>query len=544
MPVSRGRKKPRRNQHSTSTTGDPRRSIYHRARSLANLLSDHYQSESFLRGGYHLLRELGAPLVYRSPASIATAEPVLRRALDDTCAELSAYWMLPAMHQFVVDHYSVESRRAGRLPVTLRPFKLMAARIFTASVPASPPRWPAQHEAVRRALTLAFLYEQIMAFRYVQIVDDRSTLTVTPEGFLRNDEAQAVSNAMAATYAGGGLVQRFANQATKLMFSCPQPFLADVWSVLAGDHPRTRHAFAGTHLSRFPDGAEAPGFWVALAARLQLLMVAQQVSVHAGSGGLAILGPTAQVLSGPGLYGTTQLDADSVQQAMMECFWRRDHLADPSNALEQFVLRPAARLVGDRELFVTSTLTVADSITALTEQAVSPAPTGASFELPPSYFERLLSGPFESKVIDTFRESGFVAGEVTKSGSWRTQDGTVQLRAGIGLPGQIDVLAWHPAGQLVVGECKVLLMATTEAALTNQWQKIGPADTEGFRRKLRQKAEWAETAVRADGRKVTQLDKVIVLDRSLHLMRPDDDVIVTDLELVERQLRIWRAPGQ
>jgi hypothetical protein len=536
MPVSRGRKKPRRNRHAPATD-DPRRSIYRRARSLADLLSDHYQAGTFLPDGYDTLRELGAPLVYRSAGSLAAAEPVLRRALDDACAELPAYWMLPAIHQFVVDHYSVAARQAGRLPVTLRPFKLMASRIFTLSLTASPPQWPAQRDAVRRALTLAFLYEQLMTFGHVRIVDDRSTLTVTPQGFVRNDPAQAVSNAMAAAYLGGGTVQRFANQTTELMFRFPRPFLDDVWSVLAGDHPRTRGSFAGTHLSQFPDGAQAPGFWAALAARLQLLVAAQAVSTRADSGSLAVLGPTAQVLSGPGLHGTTPADAERVQRAMTECFWLQEQLAGLAGAAEQFVLRPVARIVRDRELFVTSTLTVADSITALTERAVSPARVGSTVELPAPYFEKLLSQPFESRVIELFREAGFVAGEVTKSGSWRTQHEAVQLTAGTGLTGQIDVLAWHPGGRLIVGECKVLLMATTEAALSNQWQKIGPADTEGFRRKLRQKADWANAAVLASGRAVSQLDKVIVLDAPLHLMQPDDDVILTDIGLVEAQLR-------
>ena len=530
MPKSHRRNASKGQRGGKSSAADRRQNLYRRARSLAEFLDTYYQGDDFLADCYKTMQDLNLPSTYRTAAEVDASESTLLQAIEDACANLSAYWVVPAIHQFVVDHYSFEQRNSGDRVVVLPPFKILAAKVFTASVGREPPRWPEQHASLRRAAALAFAYEQVTHIRDLQTVDPRSVVSATPEGFEYNGVASSVIDGMNAAYAGGGLVQRFANGTTEAMFRNPNGFLSDVWNVLAGDLPSSRETFNGTHLGEFPDAAEAPEFWTALAARLQLLMTAQQASARAGTNGLAILGASIQLFGGPALYGTTDSDAAGVQAAMTDCFWKPDRLVDTARVSEQFVFRPIARIAWDRELFATSTLTVADSLTTLAEQAVSPTIVDTDVRLPAKYFEKLLSGPFEDKVVQEFRALGFVAGEVTSTGSWRTQTGRSPLVGDLPLSGQIDLLAWRADGLMIVGECKVLQLASTQQALVNQWQRIGPADTDGFRRKLRTKAEWALSAVPKSGRPVTEIHRIIILDRPLHFNQPGDDVTVIDAD--------------
>jgi hypothetical protein len=529
MPKSRKRPRAKNSRSSSPPSSRERDILYTRARSLASLLAEPYQSDDIFRSGFEALREIGAPMAYRSVADVDRAEPLLLTALDSACRPLSAYWMLPAIHQFVVDHYDIASRTAHSRYVSLAPFKLMAARVFASNLTQSPPRWPTQHSVLKRALALALTYDQITKFRYLNIVDSQAAITAAPDGFDHNAAALVVANAMTATYAAGGQVQRFANETTPAMFRYPEAFLADVWRVLAGDQPMTRPTFQNSHLRDFPDAIGAPGFWYALAARLQLLLAAQRASTAAGSTGLAILKEGPNLIMGPPLFGTTPVDIEGVQRATLDAFWSPSHPPTDEYAVDQFVFRPIARLARDCGLFVTSTLTIADSITTLTEEAVSPTYLDPAVALPASNFERLLSGPFEASVVELLRDAGFIAGEVTKSGSWHCQGGPVSLRAPTLVSGQIDFLAWRTDGLVLIGECKVLQLPVTTAAWVNQWHKIGPDDAEGFRRKLRLKANWSADAIANLNWPVSEIVKLIVLDRPLHLGRPgEDDVLVTD----------------
>jgi hypothetical protein len=320
--------------------------------------------------------------------------------------------------------------------------------------------------------------------------------------------------------------------------------------VLAGDPPASKRVFAGTYLSALPGASVARGYWAALAARLLLLETAHRfaVQVHDNPRGIAILG-----LSGAGVYGPSaqrlaKRDYALLQQEVNACSWNRRWLTNvPPGPEEQnaFVDRPMCRITSARRLFVTSESNIADSITTLTERAVGPYSGRRRWALPDRTFERLLSRPFEAATVKLFREHGFLAGEVTGNGAWLTQDGAIQAPAGIPRPpGQVDVLAWHPTGYLLIGDCKVFQLPHSGAAWINLWKKLHE-DEHGFHSKVIANAEWAVRFLSATGRAAPRVAMALILDQPLHLWRQSDGpVAITDYPDLARKLADGRIPAR
>src|SRR5262249_59339967 len=85
---------------------------------------------------------------------------------------------------------------------------------------------------------------------------------------------------------------------------------------------------------------------------------------------------------------------------------------------------------------------------------------------------------FERAVAAVFRKHGFLAGEVSQSGTWKTPEGDTLLvhKQGARVPGQIDVLALHQErSALFVVECKVLALPHNANRARNIILKIGRA---------------------------------------------------------------------
>jgi hypothetical protein len=208
------------------------------------------------------------------------------------------------------------------------------------------------------------------------------------------------------------------------------------------------------------------------------------------------------------------------------------------------VERPTCRITSTRRLFVTSERNITDSITALTERAIGPYSGKRRWSLPDQTFERLVSRPFEAITVKLFREHGFVAGEVTAKGAWLTQDGPIQPPAGVPRPkGQIDVLAWHPTGYLLVGDCKILQLPHSATAWANLWKKLHE-DEQGFRGKIIANTEWARKFLSATGRAAPRVAMALILDQPLHLWRQSGPVAVTDYPDLARKPADGRIPAR
>jgi hypothetical protein len=88
-------------------------------------------------------------------------------------------------------------------------------------------------------------------------------------------------------------------------------------------------------------------------------------------------------------------------------------------------------------------------------------------------------------------------------------------RAFAPLSGEIDVLAIHPRGYVIVAECKVLALPGETARLLNIYGKLSLDDAESFRAKLGRKVAWVD---RVAGRLAPTYQStlgMIVLDRFL-----------------------------
>ena len=236
----------------------------------------------------------------------------------------------------------------------------------------------------------------------------------------------------------------------------------------------------------------------------------------------------------------------ALQREVHACFWNRRWLAAVPAGPEEahaFVERPACRIARGRLLFVTSAHNVVDSLTRLTEESVGPYSGPRPYALPNTVFERIVSKPFETIVIQLFRQHGFVAGEVTSKGTWITQDGTIEKPADIPRPkGQIDVLAWHPSGYTILADCKVLQLPYNDSAWINLWKKIHE-DEQGFRGRIQENAAWSEEFLRLSRRAVSRFVAVLILDQPLHLWHQSGDVGVTDYPDLAEKLEQGRIPG-
>jgi hypothetical protein len=399
-----------------------------------------------------------------------------------------------------------------------------------------------------RAVRLVYAERLFRTLRMTWAIQPSGQAEISAEGMSFDPETDRLVQAGSRAASGGGTLQRFSGDTVRRMADDPVAFLLSICTVLAGESPATRRTLAGTYLSAMPGASVAPRYWLALAARLLLLETARRIArpVHDDPRGITIMGLSGSEIYGPAAERLTWRDLALLQREMNACFWKRKWLSDVRAGQEEshaFVDRPACRIARGRPLYVTSARNIVDSLTALTERAVGPYPGPTPYALPPRVFERLVSKPFEVGVIQLFRQHGFVAGEVTIKGAWLTQQGAVERPTGIQRPGgQIDLLAWHPTGHVIVADCKILQLPYTESALTNLWKKLHE-DEHGFRPKLQKNAKWSREFLAACGMSVNRSDTIIILDQPLHAWHQSGDVIITDYPDLAGKLERGQIPS-
>jgi hypothetical protein len=514
--------------------------LYRQAGEIADELLLNMQVPVPLGEAVACLRDTGLDLAFR-PGELDRPIEALRSAVERQIDFISPYHAIPALFSAVA---SFDTPR----PAATSAFKVLAVRLY-GRVWADAPGVSASRLALVRAARLVYAERLLGAVRMAWAVQPSGHAEITPEGMSFDAETDDLLQANAHALAGGGLMQRFSGDPTARMHKDPEGFLLGACGVLAGDRPATKRVFAGTFLRTLPGAGVARGYWAALAARLLLLETVRRFAsqVHDDPRGIAILG-----LSGAGLYGPaaehlTKRDHALLQREVDACSWEPGWLKDVLSSGEEphaFVERPACRITSTKRLFVTSERNITDSITALTERAVGPYSGKRRWALPDWTFELLVSRPFEAITVKLFREHGFVAGEVTAKGAWLTQDGPIQPPSGVPRPkGQIDVLAWHPTGYLLVGDCKILQLPHSETAWANLWKKLHE-DEQGFRGKIIANTEWALKFLSATGRAAPRVAMALILDQPLHLWRQSGQVAVTDYPNLARKLADGRIPAR
>jgi hypothetical protein len=514
--------------------------LYRQAGEIADELLLNMQVPVPLGGAVSCLRAAGLDLVFR-PGELNRPIEALRSAAERQIDSISPYHAIPALFSAVA---SFDTPR----PSATAAFKVLAVRLY-GRVWTDTPGVSSSRLALVRAARLIYAERLLSTIRTTWTVQPSGHAEITPEGMFYDPATDDLLQAGGRAFADGGLMQRFSGDPTRRMHKDPEGFLLGVCGVLAGDPPADKRVFAGTFLHALPGASVARGYWTALAARLLLLETARRFAsqVHDDPRGIAILGPSGAGLYGPAAERLTKRDHALLQREVNACSWGRGWLTDVMASGEEshaFVDRPVCRITSAKRLLVTSERNIADSITVLTERAVGPYSGKRPWTLPDETFERLVSRPFEAITVKLFREHGFVAGEVTAKGAWLTQDRPIQAPAGIPRPqGQIDVLAWHPTGYLLVGDCKTLQLPHSATAWVNLWKKLHE-DEQGFRSKIIANTDWALKFLKATGRAAPQVAMALILDQPLHLWRQSGPVTVTDYPDLASKLAGGRIPPQ
>jgi hypothetical protein len=511
--------------------------LYRQASEGARHFFDHVEAEAEPFG------EVVQALWSSSGAEISTLEELgtalqqLENLARQWASEISTYHALPLLFEATDQAYYGGNE-------DWRPYgpglKTAACIIYPNVFDLSARARTASLDAVRRTiLACALLVElQAVARAWEHARDGRLVIGSSQIG--TEGDLSAVLSQFALAYVQRGRVQRLASHAARAVTHLGRTIVG-VQDVLAGVSPGASQHLHGTILGCVQD--TNPAFWAGLLMRLSMLGIAGNSRAQAGQAqevGLAILGPMG--VSAPDVGGV------DFERALGQVCCSPDWYAGQSTEMYVHlpVRRPIFRITADEELYATSIGSLADSITSYLERAFFREDNGADWLLHEDCFRSLISEPFEEDTVSVFRRAGFLAGRVTDRGYWTHQEAAVSLAQLAGIPpGEIDVLAYHRNGMLVVAECKVLGLPFQRSRLRNLISKLGEADSESFRAKLRSKLRWAQRALSGDRHLMDDGLGIIVLDQFVPgPVEAPPELVVTleDLEPALRHVvRPWRS---
>jgi len=329
-----------------------------------------------------------------------------------------------------------------------------------------------------------------------------------------------------------------------ILWRQPIASIAAIQRIIAGSKPTDEALFKGTLFAEIP--ANFKEFWVRLYLLLVLIGVTHKIAAAFDPdyvsisvfGRLALALPEGALQSGDIMRGL---------------FWTSDwyERQDPSWMHEMLVERPILRLDPDKEIFCASTALLNDSINWFIEATVMSYTPHGGIRLPGKLSNRLfrnyISEPFEKSVETVLKEFGFVAGNVTESGNWRLPREIEALTNPneARLPGEIDVLAFHPTQMMVlVIECKVLGLPRSILGMRNQIVKLGLDDSEAFHSKLRAKIRWLQGTSLFSGLTAEHFVGLVVLDRKAPAMFLQSEFEVIDLEMLKNFLSAVISPKE
>jgi hypothetical protein len=440
--------------------------------------------------------------------SSADLSPLVERQLTVITTlgkSVSAYHALPVLSEATEQtYYGPEDRRIDGLGP---PLKIASAMAYL-GVSAPREQTSASIGALAELVRACHLLDLLLVARMHAALAPSGTIRVGADGITMDDPT---ATQFERAFAAKGRNARLADSTAKAVLR--QETLHGVRHVLEGAAPGTVDELRDTVLGGVADTNR--DFWGGLFVRLLLLKAAAdtRLAVTTDRCGTVILGRAGFQME------VGQLDGKHLQAVMQGAFWTsawRD--LQPPDALRHLVVRrPVQRIAPHTELFVTTLGYIVDSISSWVEGAVFREAWVGSAALKETCFQSLVSTPFEEKTASIFQRHGFAAARVTEFGRWEPDTNGRDLMSELGdnPPGEIDVLAVHPLGFVVVAECKVLASPYEVARVRNVASKLSPDDAEGFRSKLRRKAEWVRRLERRLIPTYQGVLEMIVLDRFL-----------------------------
>jgi hypothetical protein len=322
--------------------------------------------------------------------------------------------------------------------------------------------------------TLFILLEQIVL---IWEYEDLGRVAFTNNGLIRNDRF----NYLQLSFSRQG------PQEYKILNDAVQHIWQDknIWTnlhlVISGYATKDGKLFGNSFLSDIP-GSQTR-FWNRFWSLMQLYLVALKTLKDRTEEvfSLCII-PQGLVLSPANPGNTMQQD---VYDNFWQPAWHREQITkDYVNLQSMIVERPLIRIAMTENLFGTSIVLLQDAVNSLLERFLH---SNAGDRL----YEKYFSGPFEARAWELLRSYGYVCGEVTMQGQWRSGQQSQHLISSVKMPGQIDVLAISQKEQIcLLADCKMLFFPHDSRARRNLRSKFSDDDSEGFYKKLRKKDHW------------------------------------------------------
>lgn len=230
---------------------------------------------------------------------------------------------------------------------------------------------------------------------------------------------------------------------------------------------------------------------------------------------------------------TVWLSQEIVENSLWKRTWFNGQIAERYGNL--IVAKPIVRISPEGD-FATSPVLLGDSLNQFVEeQLLGYSCRDPYLNLPNKIFKDAFSEKFEDQCMDLFRNYGYLAGHILKTGVWKRQDGNVALSVlNEELYGEIDVFAYHSELSIAfLVECKVLLDIRDSRSYQNISSKLKD-DSEGFKNKLRQKASWFQKSFMVCCSIPIEPVMLLVSDIPLPVLEADDeDVSVIDFKRLQ-----------
>lgn len=432
---------------------------------------------------FSLIEKMGAVYIGTEEAAQRAADLAWQHAIG-LGAALDVRAVVPGLLETMEQYYYGEGARKAEHPWLGTALKSASVIVWKnrGSVHAN----VKAHEQVYRLVRAVGAWEQLQLHRDQIRALGIGTGTLTPRGVVLQRKRDRVRRAEWNSYAEKrGMALRTLKNSSDVIWRDGLQFLHAVGEVLHGELPSRIQLFQGTV---FGEIGREPRFWLGLAVRLQLMAFAGNFRGRGrdnATRGISLFEPFAIQTKFVG--ADQQLATEVTQSAFWQPVWHADRLRRRDWLSSMPVERPAIRI--DDRSFVVAITNVGDSINSFVENSVLRVFGYAGQPVAEETFRLHVSRPFENRAIACFADRGWLADHVSDRGVWL--DKVLEHEDAAPMPGEIDVFAVHPNGDLaVLAECKILSAPYTASKLLNVAQKLGKVDSESFHRKLEQKAEW------------------------------------------------------
>jgi hypothetical protein len=441
-----------------------------------------------------------------------------KQYLHDSTLEVSPFLAIPILVQAINDYYyPTINENAAWLGTALKTaLAYLVQSIYTTEVPVG--------ESLDRLMRVVRAaghldYMQIVDTTYKAFPVEGHIIRYTPVHgpVMLSEELHVIWEEYGEAYGGRGpSILRTVNDPVRAMWWQPSLAVRAIESVLRGGAPVDQAIFKGTIFEQIPIG-EPPEFWAGLWVRFKYSLYALRRSKEVAGNPyrIAIWMPLPALQVAAAKAG---LDVDLIEASARAMIWNKDWVRQRigSNARNMIVERPIIQLPSGAQLFVTTSMLIADSFNWFVEASVFRYYDIGGVPLSQVVFDRLVSRKFEKDIINIFLSYGFKAGSVTSSGVWYDGHKHIKLinHAGERMPGEIDVLAYDEDSRtIIMVECKVLNLPFHPKSMLNLQSKIGDLDTEGFHSKVAKKLKWLRGTELFSSIPERNFDKFLMFDR-------------------------------